>query len=147
MEGPPAGDETHESIVDVVNCSDSMASITTVTETSLDDAVQVQPTSTNMNSGQSEVTNNASTGSLVSVDKHVPMSESNSQDAACPVMDVPIRRETDGKVIMLCMSLAEFNKIPIEQIVTVNPDETLNSSNLSNLSFVFGKTTAKALCE
>ena len=100
-----------------------------------------------MNSGQSEVMNNESTGSLVSVDKHVPMSESNSQDAACPVRDVPIRRETDGKVVMVCMSLAEFNQIPIEQIVTVNPDETLNSSNLSSSSFVFGKTAAEALCE
>ena len=114
MEGPPAGDEMHESIVDVVNCSDSTASITTVTETSLDEAVQVQSTSTDMNSGQSEVTNNESTGLLVSVDKHVPMSESNSQDAACPVMDVPIRRKTDGKVVMVHVSLAEFNKIPIE---------------------------------
>ena len=147
MEGPPAGNETCESIVDVVNCSDSTASITTVTETSLDEAVQVQSTSTNMNSGQSEVMNNESTGSLVSVGKHVPMSESNSQDAACPVMDVPIRRETDEKVVMVCMSLAEFNKIPVEQIVTVNPDETLNSSNLSSLSIVFGKTAAEALCE
>ena len=147
MEGPPAGDEMRESIVDVVNCSDSTASITTVAETSLDEAVQVQSTSTNMNSGKSEVTNNESTGSLVSVDKHVPMSESNSQDAACPVMDVPIRREADGKLVMVRMSLAEFNKIPVEQIVTVNPDETLNSSNLSSLSFVFGKTAAEALCE
>ena len=147
MEGPPAGDETHESIVDVVNCSDSTASITTVTETSLDEAVQVQSTSTNMNSGRSKVMNNESMGSLVSVDKHVPMSESNSQDAACPVMDVPIRRETNGKVVMVHVSLAEFNEIPIEQLVTVNPDETLNSSNLSSSSFVFGKTAAEALCE
>ena len=75
----------------------------------------------------------------VRVDWSVLINISNSQDAACLVMDVPIRREIDGKVIMLCMSLAEFNKIPIEQIVTVNPDETLNSSNLFNLSFVFGK--------
>ena len=147
MEGPPAGDETCESIVDVVNCSDSNASITTVAETSLDEAVQVQSTSTNINSAQSEVTNNESTGSLVSVDKHIPMSESNSQGAACPMMDVPIRRETGGKVVMVRMFLAEFNKIPIEQIVTVNPNKTLNSSNLSSSSFVFGKTAAEALCE
>ena len=72
MEEPPAGDEMSESIVDVVNCSDSTASITTVAETSLDEAVQVQSTSTNMNSGQSKVMNNESTGSLVSVDKTCP---------------------------------------------------------------------------
>ena len=47
------------------------------------------------------------------------------------------------------MSWSDFNKIPVEDLVTGKPDETLNSSTQSNshCSYLFGKTAGEAAFE
>ena len=123
----------HSSDADVVN--NSTVSITTVPESSLDEAEHVVS-----GSSQNEVISNVRTGSLVSVEK--PVSDSNSQ----PMIDVPVRRD-DGQLVMVRLSLEDFSKLPIQQMVTLKQDDTLNSSTQSASSFVFGKTAAEAACD
>ena len=121
MKGSTAGNESVD--VDVVNCSDSVStvSITIVPELSLDDADQVDPTSNDNSSMQNEVTNNDKTGSLVSLDN--PVSETDSQDHVHPMIDVPVKKE-NGKLVMLRVSLNSFSKIPVQEIISFKPDET-----------------------
>ena len=123
----------HSSDADVVN--DSTVSITTVPESSLDEAEHVVS-----GSSQNEVISNVRTGSLVSVEK--PVSDSNSQ----PMIDVPVRCD-DGQLVMVQLSLEDFSKLPIQEMVVLKQDDTLNSSTQSASSFVFGKTAAEAACD
>ena len=123
----------HSSDADVVN--DSTVSITTVPESSLDEAEHVVS-----GSSQNEVISNVRMGSLVSVEK--PVSDSNSQ----PMIDVPVRRD-DGQLVMVRLSLEDFSKLPIQEMVILKQDDTLNSSTQSASSFVFGKTAAEAACD
>ena len=125
--------QRHSSDADVVN--DSTVSITTVPESSLDEAEHVVS-----GSSQNEVISNVRTGSLVSVEK--PVSDSNSQ----PMIDVPVRCD-DGQLVMVRLSLEDFSKLPIQEMVILKQDDTLNSSTQSASSFVFGKTAAEVACD